>query len=393
MPYKKAYVPSKKAYFYKFRIKQSSCYPPEIKDTIPDIGQTENELKLHEADLIKKLKERSAEYRKKSNRITFNDYINCYWEITTDHSHPTIISDIREAVGSIEIKDGDFIDVETKFNKFLKDQEGRKVKRWKVDSESGELVLKDTDKTLSESALQGYRRYFRAICNNGRRIPLSYGLPRITEANDPSSSIVVGKPEERCRPPEDWEREKIFEFLEDPKYSEYHFMKSVIDFARCNPIRPSDQIELQVSRIDEINKQIPYIPGKTKKTGKEATPIIFPVVKEFILGRIHDTECPTVFYWIENGKKRSISYWKLNSAWNYIKEKCGITNFEFYDWRHDAVNLLFSLGYNNRQIMQIAGWSSENMLSTYNNRDRARLHKATSEILENGHKTIVKEVS
>jgi integrase len=150
---------------------------------------------------------------------------------------------------------------------------------------------------------------------------------------------------------------------------------------------------LQVSRIDEINKQIPYIPGKTKKTGKEATPIIFPVVKEFILGRIHDTECPTVFYWIENGKKRSISYWKLNSAWNYIKEKCGITNFEFYDWRHDAVNLLFSLGYNNRQIMQIAGWSSENMLSTYNNRDRARLHKATSEILENGHKTIVKEVS
>lgn len=393
MPHDRVFVPSKNKFVWKFRVKASAGYPPEKKATIDDIGQTENDLNLYEAELYKELLKLQSEYRKKSNKITFESYINCYWEMTTDHTHPAIIKDIREAVKNIEIKNGNFIEVEKRFKDFLEKQKGRKVKRWKVDSKSGELVLMDTDRTISEAAIQGYRRYFREICNNGQRLPLSYGIPRITGENNPASSIVVGKPEERCRPPEDWEREKIFEFLEDPKYKDYHFMRHVIDFARCNPIRPTDQVELLVSRIDELNKQIQYIPGKTRKTGKEATPIIFPVVRELILGRIHDTECPTVFYWLDNGKKKPISYWKLNSAWNYIKEKCGITNFEFYDWRHDAVNLLFSLGYNNRQIMQIAGWSSENMLSTYNNRDRVRLHKVTTEILETGHKTIVKEVS
>lgn len=400
MSYKRVFVQSRNEWVWKFRIKVSGCFPPEIKDTIPDLGQRENDLKLHEANLINDLKKKSADNRnavlkRKESSITFGMYIDHYKNSIKDRSHDCVLNDLHSALGNIIIKDGDFSGVESGFNEFYENQKGRFVKRRKFDPVSCEVILSDTTKVISDSCLQGYRRYFCAVCNAGMSVPLNSKLPRIKQDNNPAASITVGKPMKRCNPPEDWERQAIFDLLEDPKHSKYHWMKPFIDFARCNPIRPEDQVKLLVKDIDQLHNQICYTPGKTSgSSSSKAYPVIFPVLRDFIYSRIGDTnECPTIFFRInpDTGRKESLTYNMMDKAWRYIKKECGISDFWFYDWRHDAVNLLYSLEFTDYEIIRIAGWSSTDMLKTYDTRDRARFSKKVNEKLNSGSE-LIKEV-
>ena len=391
MPFKKVVLKSRKE-VWKFRVKISECNPQEIKDTVKDTGQSEHDLKLHEAELITELKRRSADTTERESNITFGMYIDHYQNSRTSKSHASTLRDLRESLGSIPIKNGIFQPVETAFEKFMNVQKTRNVRRYKIDPVTCGTKLVETDKPISASMLQAYNRYFCAICSHGKKLSHNDKLPRISSFQDPAIRVSVGKAISRKRVIQDFERKRIYDFLNDPKNAHYSFMKPLIDFSRTNPIRPGDIIRLLHSQIDKNLNQIEYLPIKTAHTGTMAYPVIFPACKEYIYNRIGDTECPYIFYRLVNGKRVPLTYNVIKNAWNYIMSSCEISNLKFYDLRHDAVNLLFSLGFNNRQIMQIAGWNTEDILSTYDTRDRFRLSKVAKELLEKGNQSILREV-
>lgn len=390
MPFKKVTLKSGQQ-VWKFRVKISSCNPPEIKDTIKDNGQSEHDLKIHEAELIKILKQKSAENIEREKNITFGMYIDHYEQSLSNNKNRSLIQDLRESLGNISIKNGSFFPVEIAFDKFMLLQKDRKVRKYKIDPVTCGTKLVETDKTISASMLQTYRRHFNLICNHGVKLPRNDKLPRIDPRENPSIRVTIGKPIIRKRIIQQWERERIYSFLNDPVNSKYKFMLPLIDFSRTNPIRPGDITGLLHSQIDKTLNQIPYLPEKTSKTGTMAYPVIFPVCKDFIYSRIGDTECDTIFYREVNGKRFPLTYNIISSTWKYILSSCKISNLQFYDLRHDAVNLLFTIGFNDRQIMQIAGWNSQSMLSIYDNRDNHRLAKAAQEILQ-GNREMLSEV-
>jgi integrase len=391
MPFKRTTLKSGQQ-VWKFRVKISSCTPPEIKDTIKDCGQSEHDLKLHEAELIKLLKKKSADTIERERKITFGMYIDHYENSLKSNRVRSIIQDFREALGNIQIKNGSFLPVEIAFEKFMIVQKDRKVRRYKIDPVTCDTKLTDTDKTISATMLQTYRRYFSLICNHGTKLSHTDKLPRISPSENPSLSITVGKTIARTRIIEKWELDRIYNFLNDPKNLQYKFMLPLIDFSRTNPIRPGDITRLLHSQIDKNLNQIHYLPEKTSHTGTIANPIIFPVSQEYIYNRIGDTECSTIFYRQVNGKRLPLTYNIISYTWKYIMSSCEISNLQFYDLRHDAVNLLLTLGFNDRQIMQIAGWNTVSMLSVYDNRDSQRLANAAKEILQS-NKDVLKEVA
>ena len=311
---------------------------------------------------------------------TFHEYIKEYQVKAGNHAQGSIVTDIDQLTGSIriDIKKPSFAAIEEAFEKLI---ESKKEKR------------------LSESTIQSYIRYFKAICNNGEKLKLSSKLPRITRENNPGSSFTVGKSVERIRPITPLERTKYLETIKStPKLS---WLYPVVEFARTMPIRPQDMCSLSINDISEIHGQIKYAPKKTsgRSSVKFAYPAILPHMKEFILSRVKDSECPFVFFrtgYTKNGedpgKHYPMTYEALNYAHDTICKITGIKNLQFYDWRHDAVNFLISAGFDDTTIMKFAGWSSTAMIRRYDTNDRERLSSVTKEILENGNKSILKEV-
>jgi integrase len=311
---------------------------------------------------------------------TFHEYIKEYQVKAGSHAQGSIVSYIDQCIGSIqiELKQPCFALVESGFEKLLESVKER---------------------GLSESTVQSYIRYFKAICNNGEKLKLSSKLPRITRENNPASSFEVGKSIERIRPISPVERSKYFEAIKrTPKLAWFY---PVAEFARTMPIRPQDMCELTINDISEIHSQIKYAPMKTagRSSVKFAYPAILPHMKEFILSRVKDTECPFVFFrtgYTKNGEDQAkhykLSYEALNYAHDTICKLSGIANLQFYDWRHDAVNFLISAGFDDSTIMKFAGWSSTAMIRRYDTNDRERLSSVTKDILSNGNKSILKEV-
>jgi integrase len=311
---------------------------------------------------------------------TFHEYIREYQIKAGDHAQGSIVSDIDQWTGSIviELKQPCFASVEAAFESLIES----KVK-------SG----------LSDSTIQSYKRYFKAICNNGEKLKLSSKLPRITRENNPASSFTVGKSVERIRPISPSERSKYFDAIKST--SKLAWFYPVAEFARTMPIRPQDMCDLSTGDISEIHGQIKYSPKKTagRSSVKFAYPAILPHMKEYMITRVKDTECPFVFFRTGYSKNREIpsehfkmTYEALNYAHDTICKIAGIENLQFYDWRHDAVNFLISAGFDDSTIMKFAGWSSTAMIRRYDTNDRERLSSVTKDVLSNGNKSILKEV-
>jgi len=66
-----------------------------------------------------------------------------------------------------------------------------------------------------------------------------------------------------------------------------------------------------------------------------------------------------------------------------VIDKCGLTDLRFHDFRHMAATRLIKAGLSERQVMEIAGWTT-NMLSTYYNRDNKDANTAVHKILSLG---------
>jgi integrase len=108
-------------------------------------------------------------------------------------------------------------------------------------------------------------------------------------------------------------------------------------------------------------------------------------MKAYFAGRIGDGECDRVFYRTDqDGKRVPVHQDALDSAHGRAREKAGLVDLRFYDFRHDAVSRLLSLGFNDHQIMQMAGWKT-NMVNHYNCRDRVRLSEIGARLMYQGN--------
>lgn len=416
MPYRKEWSSKENAFVWKFRVKFEG---KEKKATIPFTGQNDLELKTIEIGLINSIK--SAEESTKKNcslKITFGMYIERYQESTGKHARTSIVEDIKDELGSIAIKyKDDYLDfepVERAFDKFIEKQSTRKVmrktakygERYGVGHYANKLVkvqigteMVASDKTISESHIQGYKRYFRCICSHGGKLKLSDPLPRIPQEWSPAGSVEVGGPVERVRPILEWERRAYFEAIE--RLPKLHWMLPVAKFSITMPIRPNDLCNLTVDAISEVHGQLKYKPQKTfsEKSKVYAYPAILSHMKPFILSRIKDTTCSAIFFKPgyekagENPKKNyPVKYDQLNKAHRKICEEAGIKDLRFYDFKHDAVNWLVNAGFDNNMIKQFAGWASTDMIKVYDTKDRERLAKGTQDVLENTKQSLLQEM-
>jgi integrase len=318
------------------------------------------------------LKELKSPQEPSRSSLTFHDYIEHYRNTAGEHAQTSLVADIDRELGHLAISQ-----IEDAWGVFIERQKQRNRMVWR--NVGGELKLVDTGKPISEATIKGYKRYFRAICRNA----MSKSTPkaiRLSEDNDPSEGIEVGKAVVRRRPLTPREREKVLETASRL----YPWFVPVIQFALTMPVRPGDQCNLRSGMIDEVHGQIEYLPEKTKKTGILAYPLILPHMKEFIMGRVGDTECPFLFYSIEGGKRVQLTYNRLSSAWDVILRETGIENLRFYDLRHDAVSYCLNLGFTTRDVMQFAGWSSASMVDGYDTRDRIRLAERAKALLKSG---------
>jgi len=415
MPYTKTWSSKENAFVWKFRVKYKGI---EKKSTILFTGQDDLALKIIETDLIKSIKTAEESKRPSSLKITFGMYIERYQASTGKHAQTSTVRDLKDALGSIEIKtkDGhlDFEPVERAFDKFIVEQSTRKVMRKTAQYEERDGVglyankkvkvkvgtaMVASDKTISESHIQGYKRYFRCICSHGEKLKLSDTLPRIPREWSPAGSVEIGGSVERTRPIEEWERKAYFEAI--ARLPKLQWMLPVAMFSMTMPIRPNDLCNLTSDAISELHNQLKYKPEKTfnERTKIYALPAILPHMKEFILSRVKDTTCSAIFFKPgyekagEDPKKHyPIQYDQLNKAHRKICEEAEIKDLRFYDFKHDAVNWLVSAGFGHDMIKQFAGWASTDMIKVYDTKDRERLNKGTQEVLKTGKQIILQEM-
>lgn len=320
----------------------------------------------------------TMELKGRANRsLTYKDYVSLYKNHTGNHADTSIVDRLEKELGNYSVD----TTLTIAFEKFISIVSGEKVKRWK--SVGGNLILCDTEKDISPSTIQAYKRYHKAICNFATSENCSIEC-RINPDKINTGLIKVGKTEKRKRHIEEWERNKYIEIAGN----DYPWFLHVVDFARSMPIRPEDQIQLLTGRV-ATNWHVPYLPSKTAKTGKIARPRIMPHLRDFVNARRKDSTC--LFLFCRTGFKRNgenpdknyqISYWTIDSVHGTICRRAGIKNLRFYDWRHDAVNYLLSIGFTVPQIMTFAGWSSDEMVYGYDTEDPNRL-SAVCEMIEN----------
>lgn len=314
---------------------------------------------------------------------TFRDYAESYQKVSGKHAKTSIVNDMVSEFGAALPHRWT-----SRFEKFIGEQDGR--------------TCRNSEREISTSTIKAYKRYFKAICGHamgeyvsaGDRLTVNHGL-----------SIKVGKPEARSGCATDEQRRKILEVIGN----DYPWILPAVEFARSMPIRPEDLfatmypidtkdefwkelprhmrplIGLTLDKINEVHKSIAYLPKKTWKTEKLATPLILPNIMGYIKGRIGDPDCQTIFcrqgnptFKEDPGRHYPITYKVMNRVWNKVRDAAKVPNLTFLEFtRHDAVNFLRANNVPDSTIMQFAGWSTRSVLDLYDSRNTDRIVRTT----------------
>jgi integrase len=370
--------------------------------TIPfDKFPTLEDAKKEQLNWIKQLKKKAS-----GKGLTYATYANLYRDQAGKHAQGSIVNRLTKELGKKEMSES----IEGHFEEFIDIVKSEKVKRYKaqyrfncpVCSDIGKsahkrtdharhflcdkcgstaeiiekkVVLSDTENKISDSTIQAYKRYHKAIVNfsKGSECPKEI---RIKSDAISTKSIKVGRAKKRKRPVEEWERTK---YLQAAKELDKGFYWAV-QFSRSMPIRPEDLVDLKTEQVGS-DWHIPYCPKKTHgRTGKVARPRILMHMRDYVVDRRQDRGCPWLFY--SNGigrigekpdKKYQLTYSRLDNFHNTICRRTGITDLHFYDWKHDSVNYLRSLGFTQKNIMDFAGWTTECEVNDYDTDDENRL--------------------
>lgn len=360
--YRRVFLKGSQRWVYKFDIHKPRW--GRLRDTLEDTGQSKVELAAHAAALLVELQNRAKE-KKSAGSLTFKTYVEYYKE-TRRSSAP-----IHSSVDILCRQFGDYPmgpKLEDAFHAWIEEQSTRTVQ--------------GTGRTLSPATIQQYQRYFKAVCRNALRAPRHM---RLSPDDDPSVAIRIGKGKRRCYHIAPDARKRALEVIE----SEYPDYMPALLFARTVPIRPRDQWDLRWDMIDEVHNQIPYLPQKTNPRDsngslihepKWAYPPILPHMREYIIGRIGDQECPYIFY-AHDRRGRRIQITRMFEHWARMRLEFDAPRMQFYDWRHDAVNYLLSLGFSKDDIKRFAGWSTDDMVEWYDTNDRIRFAQRTQSIM------------
>jgi hypothetical protein len=375
-----------------------------------DKRRAQDDAEILEKQLKKDLKaERDTKTVLAGNMRTFKDYATHYRAQCNTRAGESLINDMMRDFGEA-LPD----QWPSKFEKFIEKQAGRKVLKlkWvtKTDENGKERRIRkdyvETDTEISPATLKGYRRYFKAVCGYSckedipeiDRLPKNYG-----------TAFKVGKSESRSGFPTDIQRSKAIEYIGN----RYPWFLPAFQFACQMPIRPCDQfatmfpkdgkdkdfwdefpkhltpsLGLTIEKINEVQKSIRYLPKKTWHTEKYATPLILPNVEKYIYDRIGDEECNAIF-WApgscykdkDPSKRHPITTNLLRRLWDDVREHCNF-DIDYYSFtRHDAVSFLRLHNIPDSAIMQYAGWSTRQVLESYDSLNTDRLKRTTYDLL------------
>jgi integrase len=141
------------------------------------------------------------------------------------------------------------------------------------------------------------------------------------------------------------------------------WLRFIFWYALRVPCRKAELVDMQKPALDLFNNMIRVYNGETKNDEGTWKPIPEEMISYF---RSIPADCPYLFYRMGRGKKAG-QYLRLGDfkrAWGWCLRKAGIHNFRFHDTRHISARNLVLAGMSEREVMDIAGWST-NMLSTY----------------------------
>ena len=329
-------------------------------------SQWEQELYRNSAD------RRSAEYRAAP---TFGDCIEYYTSLHGGAPH-SAVNVLQRSIGELQIDDA----FPSSFVRWIETMGHSKAKRAHRGQSGIEIV--STDRTVSPSTIQTYKRYARAILSACCRPEA--GRNRLQ--SNPLAGMSIGKAVARWRIITDAEDHRITEVVGN----DYSWLLPALQFAKCNPIRNEDQFSLtQSEHFNRIKMTIEYTPHKTSgKTQNKviARPVIFPHLEPHFKALPPQSECDHVFHrpglrQLQQDPGRLYQIHSFKRTWASICLSAGVVGVTWYDYRHHAVKRLRSLGFPNWLIQRIAGWTSPAMLDHYDPQDAEYADRYAAELI------------
>lgn len=245
----------------------------------------------------------------------------------------------------------------------------------------------ETNIIISESTVRGYLRIIKTAINKA----IANFPSRITV--NPLSKMRIGRNQARKREISDEER-KVFEEVIKEYFPWFLFPWL---FSTMNMVRPQDQFRLSLSRHVKYEKQldtwtIEYQPLKTIDQVLEpvfARPVVFDELKPFFQNLHTPEQCDNLFVrpamkpGEDANKIYPITQEYADATWEKIRKLAvkrlpSTADITYYDWRHFATGYLLQHGMTEVQIVDIAGWTTSEMIWRYYPRNR-RLFISTIE--------------
>jgi hypothetical protein len=265
--------------------------------------------------------------------------------------------------------------------------------RKKLIRQKGEVFcFVESKKIIAESTVRGYLRLPKTSIN---KYMAKY--PGVILKN-PLDKMKIGRNLARKRPVTDLEKAVIEKTIQEicP-----YFMFS-FEFASMNMCRPQDQFSLSITRHverDPFNNtwKIEYEPKKTINQVLEpvfAHPVVFDKLDPYFENLHSPEECDNLF--VRPGLRRlredasklyPITQAHADGLWERIIKKASlelssVSDITWYDWRHYAVGWLLQHGFKEVQIMDIAGWTSPEMIWRYYPRNRTLYVESKAQMRE-----------
>jgi len=139
------------------------------------------------------------------------------------------------------------------------------------------------------------------------------------------------------------------------------YLAPIVQYNLQVPSRRGELVSLRREWVDLDNECV-LIPAKYLKSKRACVKPIPLDMLDYFKSIPKDSDF--VFYRLDQGKYKTLGDFK--KAWRYCKEKADIKDLHFHDGRHHSATTLIRENVSEREIMQVANWSS-NMLSVYYN--------------------------
>lgn len=241
---------------------------------------------------------------------------------------------------------------------------------------------------ISESTVRNYLRIIKTSINKGIE-----AYPELISKN-PVEKMKIGRNLARKRIITTEEKEVYVNVINN-HYPWFYFPWL---FSTYNMTRPQDQYTLKLTEhvmydADHETWAIEYQPKKTKSQVLEpvfARPVVFDELKPFFSNLHSPAECDNLFVrpgltkmGEDPNKHYPITQKMQQTVWKNIRNIAAkimpsCADIKYYDWRHFAVGYLLENGLTEVQIMDIAGWTSPEMIWRYYPRNK-RLYLTSAE--------------